>query len=184
MLAYKQPLHGFVGRLDGDDVYAVLRLLVATFIILPILPDRPLDPWQALNPQSLWLLVLLISGLSLVGYVLTRLLGAHRGLPLTGLTGGLVSSTAVTLSFARQSREPQYAAAGAAIASGILLAWTVSFVRVLVEVLVVNRALLPALLPAYRGHDRGLRRVRALAPAPRRRAASRRATCRCAIRSA
>lgn len=148
VLAYKQPLHGFVGRLDGDDVYAVLRLLVATFIVLPILPDRPLDPWQALNPRSLWLLVLLISGLSLVGYVLTRLLGAHRGIPLTGLTGGLVSSTAVTLSFARQSREPLYAAAGAAIVGGILLAWTVSFVRILVEVLVVNRALLPALLPA------------------------------------
>jgi uncharacterized membrane protein (DUF4010 family) len=148
VLAYKQPLHGFVGKLGSDDVYAVLRLLIATFIVLPLLPDEPLDPWDALNPQSLWLLVLLISGLSLVGYVLTRLLGAHRGLPLTGLTGGLVSSTAVTLSFARQSREPQYEASATAIASGILLAWTVSFVRVLVEVLVVNRALLPALWPA------------------------------------
>ena len=148
VLAYKQPLHGFVGKLDSDDVYAVLRLLIATFIVLPLVPDEPLDPWDALNPQSLWLLVLLISGLSLVGYVLTRLLGAHRGLPLTGLTGGLVSSTAVTLAFARQSREPQYEASATAIASGILLAWTVSFVRVLVEVLVVNRALLPALWPA------------------------------------
>jgi uncharacterized membrane protein (DUF4010 family) len=80
--------------------------------------------------------------------VLTRLLGAHRGLPLTGLTGGLVSSTAVTLSFARQSREPQFATSVHSIASGILLAWTVSFIRVVVEVLVVNRALLPAVLPA------------------------------------
>ncbi|MDH5176079.1 MAG: DUF4010 domain-containing protein, partial [Gammaproteobacteria bacterium] len=147
VLAYKQPLHVFVGKLGTDDVYAVLRLLLATFIVLPLLPDEPLDPWDALNPQSLWLLVLLISGLSLVGYVLTRLLGAHRGLPLTGVTGGLVSSTAVTLSFARQSRETQYAAATPAIASGILLAWTVSFVRVLIEVLVVNRSLLPVLLP-------------------------------------
>ncbi|MDH5332205.1 MAG: MgtC/SapB family protein [Aquincola sp.] len=148
VLAYKQPLHGFVGKLGGDDVYAVLRLLIATFIILPILPNATIDPWDALNPQSLWLLALLIAGLSLVGYVLTRLLGAHRGIPLTGLSGGLVSSTAVTLSFARQSREPQYAAANPAITSGILLAWTVSFARVLVEVMVVNRALLPSLLPA------------------------------------
>ena len=147
ILAYKQPLHGFVGRLDSDDVYAVLRLLIATFIILPILPDRTIDPWDALNPQSLWLLVLLIAGLSLIGYVLTRMLGTHRGIPLTGLSGGLVSSTAVTLSFSRQSHEPQYAAANSAIVSGILLAWTVSFARVVVEVLVVNRALLPALLP-------------------------------------
>jgi len=147
VLAYKQPLHGFVSKLDSEDVYAALRLLIATFIVLPLIPDEPLDPWGALNPQSLWLLVLLISGLSLVGYILTRLLGAHRGLPLTGLTGGLVSSTAVTLSFARQSHEPQYAEARAALASGVLLAWTVSFVRVLIEVLVVNRALLPQLLP-------------------------------------
>jgi uncharacterized membrane protein (DUF4010 family) len=148
ILAYKQPLHGFVEKLGSDDVYAAMRLLVATFIVLPVLPDEPLDPWDALNPQSLWLLVLLISGLSLVGYVLTRLLGAHRGIPATGLTGGLVSSTAVTLSFARQSREAQYAGAGAVIVCGILLAWTVSFVRVLIEVAVVNRALLPSLLPA------------------------------------
>ena len=148
ILAYKQPLHGFVEKLGTDDVYAALRLLFATFIILPILPDEPLDPWEALNPQSLWLLVLLISGLSLVGYVLTRTLGAHRGIPITGLAGGLASSTAVTLSLARQSREPQYEKAGAAIVAGVLLAWTVSFARVFVEVLIVNRALLPAVLPA------------------------------------
>lgn len=148
VLAYKQPLHGFVEKLGSDDVYAALRLLIATFIILPILPDEPLDPWDALNPQTLWLLVLLIAGLSLVGYVLTRLLGAHRGIPITGFTGGLVSSTAMTLSFSRQSRQPQYEKAAAAIASGVLFAWAVSFVRVLVEVLVVNRSLLPALLPA------------------------------------
>lgn len=148
ILAYKDPLHGFVARLGSDDVFAALRLLVATFIVLPILPDRPVDPWEALNPRSLWLLVLLIAGLSLVGYVLTRRLGAHRGMPLTGLTGGLVSSTAVTLSFARQSRDEQYAGALPALASGILLSWTVSFARVLVEVLVVNRALLPTLLPS------------------------------------
>jgi len=148
VLAYKDPLHGFVEKLGSDDVYAVLRLLIATFIILPLLPDRPLDPYEALNPQSLWLLVLLISGLSLVGYVLTRILGAHRGIPLTGLTGGLVSSTAVTLAFARQSRDPQYESATRAIACGILLSWTVSFVRVIIEVLVVNRALLTSLWPA------------------------------------
>jgi phosphoserine phosphatase len=91
------------------------------------------------------MLVLLISSLSLVGYVATRLLGANRGIPLTGLTGGLVSSTAVTLAFSRQSRDPAYAAAVPALASGILLAWGVMFVRVIIEVLVVNRSLLPLL---------------------------------------
>jgi len=146
VLAYKQPLHGLVQKLDREDVYAGLRLLIATFIVLPLLPDDPVDPWGALRPQSLWVLVLLISSLSLVGYVATRLLGANRGIPLTGITGGLVSSTAVTLAFSRQSREPAYARAAPALASGILLAWAVMFVRVIVEVLVVNRALLGSVL--------------------------------------
>jgi uncharacterized membrane protein (DUF4010 family) len=146
VLAYKQPLHGLVQRLDREDVYAGLRLLIATFIVLPLLPDRPIDPWGALNPRSLWMLVLLISSLSLVGYVATRLLGAHQGIPLTGLTGGIVSSTAVTLAFAKQSQERAYEAATPALASGILLAWSVMLVRVIVMVLVVNRALLPHIL--------------------------------------
>jgi uncharacterized membrane protein (DUF4010 family) len=142
VLAYKQPLHGLVHRLDREDVYAGLRLLIATFIVLPLLPGEAIDPWGALRPRSLWMLVLLISSLSLVGYVATRLLGARRGIPLTGLTGGLVSSTAVTLAFSRQSRDPAYATSAPALASGILVAWAVMFVRVIVEVLVVNRAML------------------------------------------
>jgi uncharacterized membrane protein (DUF4010 family) len=146
VLAYKQPLHGLVAKLGWDDVFAGVRLLIATFIILPLLPDRTLDPWDALNPYKLWLLVILISSLSLLGYVATRWLGAGRGTVLTGITGGLVSSTAVTLSFARRGgEEPQ---AASALACGILLAWAVMFGRVLVMVLVVNRALLePMLLP-------------------------------------
>jgi hypothetical protein len=83
VLAYKQPLHGFVEKLGWDDVYAGLRLLIATFIALPLLPNEPIDPWGALNPYKLWLLVILISSLSLVGYVLTRLLGPSRGVALT-----------------------------------------------------------------------------------------------------
>ena len=128
VLAYKQPLHGFVDKLGWDDVYAGLRLLIATFIALPLLPNRTIDPWGALNPYELWLLVILISSLSLVGYVLTRWLGPARGTALTGLTGGLVSSTAVTLSFAREARDN--AQNVAALACGILLAWAVMFFRV------------------------------------------------------
>ena len=146
VLAYKQPLHGFVEKLGWDDVYAGVRLLIATFIALPLLPNEPIDPWGALNPYKLWVLVILISSLSLVGYVLTRLLGAARGTALTGLAGGLASSTAVTLSFAKEGRDkPQMANA---LACGILLSWAVMFVRVLVLVAVVNRALLvPLLVP-------------------------------------
>ena len=147
VLAYKQPLHGFVEKLGWDDVYAGVRLLIATFIALPLLPDQTIDPWGALNPYKLWLLVILISSLSLVGYVLTRLLGASRGVALTGLVGGLASSTAVTLSFAKEGREKPGIAN--ALACGVLLAWAVMFVRVLVLVAVVNRALLAPLLVPF-----------------------------------
>jgi uncharacterized membrane protein (DUF4010 family) len=146
VLAYKQPLHGLVSRIGWSDVYAGLRLMVATFIVLPLLPDRAVDRWGALNPHTLWLLVLLISGLSLVGYVATRLLGAQKGTALTGLTGGLVSSTAVTLSFSRQSRDQPTAAAPSALAGGVLIAWAVMFARVIVLTLVVNSALVAQLL--------------------------------------
>ena len=147
VLAYKQSLHGLVDRLGWDDVYAGLRLLIAAFVVLPLLPDRAVDPWGALNPASLWRLVLLISSLSLVGYVATRWLGERRGAALTGITGGLVSSTAVTLSFARESagrrRAPEI------LAGGILLAWAIMFGRVVVEVFVVNAALLGHVLPPF-----------------------------------
>jgi uncharacterized membrane protein (DUF4010 family) len=148
LLAYKQPLHSLVDRLGWDDVYAGLRLLIAACIVLPLLPDRAVDPWGALNPASLWRLVLLISSLSLVGYVATRWLGERKGTALTGITGGLVSSTAVTLSFARQSRE-EGGRTPRALAGGLLLAWAVMFVRVVVEVFVVNASLVPRVLPAF-----------------------------------
>jgi uncharacterized membrane protein (DUF4010 family) len=147
VLAFKRPLHSFVDELGWDDVYAGLTLLIATFIALPLLPDKPIDPWGALNPYTLWLLVILISSLSLVGYVLTRLLGPARGTALTGLAGGLVSSTAVTLSFAQEGRDrPKRSAA---LVCGILLAWAVMFARVIVLVAVVNRTLLPYVVAPF-----------------------------------
>jgi uncharacterized membrane protein (DUF4010 family) len=147
VLVYKQPLHGFVARLGWDDVYAGLRLLIATFIALPLLPDRPIDPWGALNPYTLWLLVILISSVSLLGYVATRWLGPGKGAAITGLTGGIVSSTAVTLSFAKEGRDrPEF---GKALACGILIAWAVMFVRVIVLVAAVNASLLPQVLVPF-----------------------------------
>jgi uncharacterized membrane protein (DUF4010 family) len=148
VLAYKQPLHGFVDKVGWDDIYAGVRLLIASFIVLPLLPDRTIDPWGALNPYSLWLLMLLISSLSLVGYVGTRWFGTDRGIALAGVTGGLVSSTAVTLSFSKQSRDDARPATAYALAGGMALAWGIMFGRVIAEVLVVNPALvLQVLVP-------------------------------------
>jgi len=148
ILAFKQPLHGLVDKIGNDDLYAGLKLLIASFIVLPLLPDHALDPWQAFNPYKIWLLVILISLLSLVGYVATRLLGPARGTAVAGLAGGLVSSTAVSLSFARLSKQSQGATnQDDALACGILLAWSVMSLRVLLMVGIVYLPLLSPLWP-------------------------------------
>jgi uncharacterized membrane protein (DUF4010 family) len=146
VLAFKKPLHVAVRRLDTQDVFAGLKLLIASFIVLPLLPDRTIDPWQAINPYKLWLLVVLISALSLAGYVAVRRLGSAQGSAITGLAGGLVSSTAATLNFARSSRDDA-AGDGHTLAAGILLAWLVMFARIAVLIAVVNRPLLAAAWP-------------------------------------
>ena len=152
LLAFKEPLHGLVDRIGRDDLYAGLQLLIASFIVLPVLPRQPVDPWQALVPYRMWWLVILISTLSLVGYVATRALGEGRGIPLTGFFGGLVSSTAVSLDFSRKSREdPRSTALADALAAGLLLSWTVMFVRVLALVAAVHLPLLWTLLAPVLG---------------------------------
>ncbi len=146
-LAFKDPIHAMVAKIDRDDIYAGTKLLIATFIVLPLLPDRAVDPWGAINPYKIWWLVILISGLSLVGYVATRWLGRERGTTLTGLFGGLVSSTVVSLTFAKRSREEQTRPGSAdALAAGILLAWTVMYARVLVMAAIVYQPLFQALV--------------------------------------
>src|SRR5512139_1360908 len=147
VLAYKEPMHGLVARLGSDDISAGVKLLAATFIVLPLLPTTAVDPWGVLKPRAIWTLVILIAGLSLVGYVATRALGPRRGTALTGLSGGLVSSTAITLAFARQSRE-EGGKSDDALAGGLLIAWAVMGVRVVVIVAVVATALVrPLLVP-------------------------------------
>ncbi len=143
-LALKARLHEAVQRISTAELLAALRLLFASFIVLPLLPHEAIDPWHALSPYKLWLLVVLISALSMVGYVAVRILGQARGTAVTGFFGGLVSSTAVTLAFARRSKEePQLSAA---FATGVLLAWSVMSLRVLVLVAVIDRPLVARLL--------------------------------------
>ena len=147
ILAYKEPLHGLVSKLGPDDISAGVKLLAASFIVLPLLPTEAIDPWGALVPRSLWMLVILIAALSLVGYVATRALGPERGTAITGLSGGLVSSTAVTLTFAKRSREEK-GATDDALAAGTFLAWGVMFVRVVVLAALVHPPLaVPMLVP-------------------------------------
>jgi uncharacterized membrane protein (DUF4010 family) len=148
ILAYKESMHGLVAKLGHDDISAGVKLLAATFIVLPLLPATAVDPWGVLKPRSIWTLVILIAALSLVGYVATRALGPRRGTALTGLSGGLVSSTAITLAFARQSREEQ-GRSDDALAGGLLLSWAVMGVRVVVIAAFVATALVRPLVEPF-----------------------------------
>jgi uncharacterized membrane protein (DUF4010 family) len=147
LLALKLQVRSFVQLISREDVYATLRFAVITAIVLPVLPDRNFGPppLDVLNPYQIWQMVVLISGISFLGYVLIKLVGARRGIGLTGVLGGVASSTAVTLSFAHRSTEKLDLAKPFALA--IIIAWTMMFPRVMVEVAVVNRSLLPKLWP-------------------------------------
>jgi uncharacterized membrane protein (DUF4010 family) len=104
LLGSKSRMHQFVEALDEHELMAALQLLLVALVVLPLLPDRDLGPYGAVNPRTIGALVLLISGLSFAGYVAIKLLGARRGTLATAVFGGLTSSTALTLAFARAAR--------------------------------------------------------------------------------
>jgi len=148
LLSVKVQLHRFVRHLTHDDIFAVLKFAVISAIVLPILPDRVFgpQPFDIFNPFKLWLFVVFISGISFVGYVLIKVVGPNKGVGLTGILGGLASSTAVTLSFTGRSHENREMARPFALA--IITAWTVMFLRVLAAVAFLNIMLVrPILLP-------------------------------------
>lgn len=147
ILSLKLQTDSLVRRLSPEDIYATLKFAVITAIILPVLPNVGLGPppFDVLNPYKIWLMVVFISAISFLGYVLIKLVGQREGIGLTGFLGGLVSSTAVTLTFTQRSREQHLLARPFALA--IVISWTMMFARVLVEVAVVNMRLLPVVLP-------------------------------------
>jgi uncharacterized membrane protein (DUF4010 family) len=142
LLSLKLETQTLVRRITRADVYATLKFAVITAIILPVLPNESFGPppLDVLNPYKVWLMVVLISGISFLGYVLIKTLSAKQGIGLTGLLGGLASSTAVTLSFAQRSKQQTELAKPFALA--ITVAWTVMFARVLVAVTALNARLL------------------------------------------
>jgi uncharacterized membrane protein (DUF4010 family) len=147
VLALKDWLHRLAQRIEAADVEATLKFAIVTLIVLPIVPDQNFGspPLDVMNPHKIWLMVVLISGLNFASYLLVKVVGSEHGIGLTGLLGGLVSSTAVTLGFSQRSR--QHPAQSGALALGILVAWTVMFVRVPILVGIVAPALAADLLP-------------------------------------
>jgi uncharacterized membrane protein (DUF4010 family) len=134
VLGAKPVVHGWLTKLDERELRAIVQLLLISVVALPLLPNRGFGPWDAWNPYEIWWLVVLVTAISFAGYFAVRITGEHRGLGLTALLGGLVSSTAVTLSYARLGRSsraaPEVLAAGVLLANGTMFArtWLVAFI--------------------------------------------------------
>lgn len=139
LLTLKDPLHRLAFGLSGDEILAVLKFAVVAVVVVPLLPREAMGPYGAIVPHSIGMLVVLLTAVSLVGYLLVRLLGKRAGWALAGATGGLVSSTAVTLSFSGKARElPGLARA---LAVGVILASTVLYARGALVIAALDRPL-------------------------------------------
>lgn len=145
LLHLKQPMHRFAGAIGDDDMRAIMQFVLVSLVILPVLPNRDYGPYGVWNPFQIWLMVVLIVGISLSGYVAYKFLGARAGTLLSGVLGGLISSTATTVSYARRSTEK----AGSAVlaTSVILIASCMSLARVLVEIATVAPRSFASLAP-------------------------------------
>jgi len=149
LLYFKPELRGMSQRLTRSDLVAVLQFSVLTFIVLPILPDQNYGPYNAFNPHQAWLMVVLISGISLAGYAALHVVGTRYGAPLLGFFGGLVSSTATTLLYARNSRNNP--AMSQIAASVIVIASMVVLLRLMVLSSAVAYGAVPGLMPVLAG---------------------------------
>lgn len=136
VLSLREELHGLAGGLTRDDLLATVRFAVVSLVVFPLVPNEPMGPWGVWNPQTIWLFVVLISGVSFVGYVAMKWIGAKRGIGLSGLLGGVASSTATTWALARRASDTP--ALARTFAVGTLAASAVSAPRLIVLIAVLR----------------------------------------------
>lgn len=148
LLTVKWEMKQLVDIITREDIIATLQFAVITAIVLPILPNQTYGPppINVLNPYQIWKMIIFISGINFLGYILIKVVGPRRGLGISGVLGGLASSTATTMSFSQRSKTQENLDRPFAVA--IITAWVIMFVRVIVEVAVVNNRLLPEIWPA------------------------------------
>ena len=145
LLHLREELKEMVTRMSDRDVRAIMQFVLISFVILPTIPDQFYGPYRVLNPRQIWWMVVLIVGLNLAGYAAFRLFGARGGTALAGLLGGVISSTATTVSYSRTTKTDQAATRTAAVV--IWIASGVVFVRILIEI----GAVAPGFLPVAAG---------------------------------
>ncbi|MDF1515936.1 MAG: MgtC/SapB family protein [Anaerolineae bacterium] len=147
LLSLKGQTRHFAMAITTQDIYASLTFAVISLVVLPVLPNQTynlIPPLDVLNPHKIWLMVVFTSGISFLGYIMIKIIGVSRGIAVTGLLGGVASSTAVTLSFSQRSKSDPELSKPFSLA--IIIAWTVMFVRVLVIVFTLQAALAKSLL--------------------------------------
>lgn len=145
LLHWKRQMHSLVHRFSEQDLRAIIQLVLISLVILPLLPDRYYGPYDVINPFHIWLIVVLIVGISMGGYIVFRFLSGAKGAMIAGILGGIISSTATSVSYARQSKEEEKKSERAAFV--ILIASTVVFFRVAVEIGLIAPEILPQILP-------------------------------------
>lgn len=143
LLQGKKPLHELVHRIGEQELRAIARWVLIGLVILPVLPDRGFGYFGVFNPFRVWLMVVLIVGISLVAYLVAKYVGPHRGVLLSGILGGLISSTATTASLSRRSVAPEVGARLPALI--VMISSTLVFVRLVVEIYAVAPKEAPAL---------------------------------------
>ncbi|OPL13535.1 MAG: hypothetical protein AVO38_13350 [delta proteobacterium ML8_D] len=139
LLGYKPVLHKWLTKIRPQDFFSGVKLLIISVVFLPLLPNQGYGPWEALNPYWIWWMVVLISGLSFLGYIVIQFMGTKMGTLVTAFTGALASSTAVTISLARMAKQHR---GNNIFSAGVLIASSIMFVRVIVEVFIVNPSLM------------------------------------------
>ena len=145
LLQFKVQLHGVVARLSDEDLKAIMQFALISLVILPVLPDRTYGPYDVLNPRQVWWMVVLIVGISLGGYIVYKFFGQNAGIVLGGILGGLISSTATTVSYARRTASAPEASRLAAVI--IMIASTIVFARLVIEVAFVAPGFVRAAAP-------------------------------------
>ncbi len=147
LLEIKPRLQQFEAHLSSTDINAAVLLLAMSFIVLPVLPDKMIGPYELFNPYKTWLMAVIIAAISFVGYAAIKLLGQKRGVFITGAAGGLISSTAVSISLSQMFHR-QFPLLNN-YAGGVAIACTFMYLRVLFEATVIHPDLALHLAPAY-----------------------------------
>ncbi len=147
LLSFKPTFRELLRHVARQDIWAGLEFAIVWVVILPVLPNRTYDPFNAVNPRQVWVMVVLVAGLNLAGYVLSKVLSVQGSIRLMGVVGGLVSSTATTFGFARRSSSEEEQGRHQAFALAIAIASTGMFIRTLILIAILNYSLSLALLP-------------------------------------